>query len=84
VYHKQSESGYNSPDTQTQKAGRLMAHEMIVIIDDDMIFMEMMCDLLQEEGYQVRCFATGKEVQLAIQQEQPALIILDLYYGATR
>lgn len=51
---------------------------MIVIIDDDPTFMVLMCDLLQEEGYQVRCFATGTEAQTVIQQDQPALIILDM------
>jgi DNA-binding response OmpR family regulator len=56
-----------------------MAHEKIVIIDDDTTYLGLLSDLLQEEGYQVRGCTTSKKAHSFVQHEQPDLIILDLY-----
>ncbi len=60
-----------------------MAVKTIMVLDDDVDFLELMGDLLEEQGYNVRLdrFRTTEDALRAIQDEPPDLVILDLRVG---
>jgi CheY-like chemotaxis protein len=57
-----------------------MAQERITIVvaDDDKASAELLCNILDDEGYQVICCFSGREAFHAIQQHKPDLAILDM------
>ena len=50
----------------------------VVVVDDDAATMDMLCHLLTDEGYHVRCCSKHDQVITIIRSEQPDLVILDL------
>lgn len=55
---------------------------MIVLIDDDIDFLEMNRCILEAHGYQVRCFTDPQKALDHIHQERPELVMTDLMMGA--
>lgn len=50
----------------------------ILVIDDDSAILMTVADILSDEGYRVRTAANGVEGLAAIEQQRPALILLDM------
>ena len=55
-----------------------MAQAVIVVVDDDAVFLTMMQDLLADEGYQALLCGDGQDAYSLIWREQPDLVILDI------
>jgi DNA-binding response OmpR family regulator len=51
---------------------------VIAIIDEDVMYLELLCDFLADEGYATLCCRYGHEVQHMIRTERPDLVILDV------
>lgn len=51
----------------------------ILIVEDDPDTREILCELLSEEGYDVRSAAHGCEALAVLATQTPALVVLDLY-----
>jgi CheY-like chemotaxis protein len=54
------------------------AKPLIVVADDDSLIVELIGELLTEEGYNTLCCFSGKEAYRIIIKEQPDLVILDM------
>ena len=50
----------------------------IAVVNDDTTFLEMMQQLLTEEGYNVMIWKVGSTAHEMLRREQPDLIILDI------
>lgn len=50
----------------------------LVVIDDDPMLLQLLCDFLQDEGYTVTCFTDGLAAYQQLGTLQPDAIILDL------
>ena len=55
-----------------------MSKPLIAIVNDDTAFLELMHDLLTEEGYQAIIEKERGDAPKVIRDKQPALIILDI------
>lgn len=55
-----------------------MARRRITIINDDEIYMELMKDLLEDEGYKATIWDRKDNAYYLIKRERPALIIIDI------
>jgi DNA-binding response OmpR family regulator len=55
-----------------------MAHETILVVDDEPAIVQVISQRLVREGFQVRAAATGEEALAAVAEELPDLLILDL------
>jgi CheY-like chemotaxis protein len=51
---------------------------VIVVVDNDEPFRDLLVDLLSDEGYRVVTAITSADALETIRQERPALVILDL------
>lgn len=51
---------------------------VIVVIDNDEPFRDLLTDVLSDEGYRVVTAMTGADAAETIRQARPALVILDL------
>ena len=52
---------------------------LIVLADDEAPIIELLEELLTEEGYQTFCCFSGKQAYQAIQRQQPDYVILDMH-----
>jgi two-component system, OmpR family, phosphate regulon response regulator OmpR len=50
----------------------------ILVVDDDPVVRELVRDYLQGRGFKVVALARGVALQHALQDERPALIVLDI------
>ncbi len=55
-----------------------MAHELILVVDDEPHIIELASLYLRQDGFRVISAADGVEALERIAQEQPALVVLDL------
>ncbi|MFL5801590.1 MAG: response regulator [Roseiflexaceae bacterium] len=51
---------------------------LIAVVNDEPTILDMLCELLVEEGYQVFTAGSGAEAHRLIQQALPELVILDM------
>lgn len=51
----------------------------ILVVDDEVDIVNLVVDILQDEGYQVRSAFNGEMALAAIAHQQPALILMDMY-----
>ena len=51
----------------------------ILIVDDERDIRELISDILKDEGYTTRLAANSQECMAAVEERQPALIILDIW-----
>jgi len=56
-----------------------ITNKKILIIDDEQDLLDLFKALLEQQGYQVFCAASGVEGILLNEQKKPDLIILDLH-----
>lgn len=50
----------------------------ILVVDDEALVRNMMCDALAAAGYAVSAVASGEEAMKVVQAERPACILLDI------
>ncbi|MDB4995544.1 MAG: chemotaxis protein CheY [Myxococcaceae bacterium] len=50
----------------------------ILVVDDDEDIRDAFCELLEEEGYQVRCAGNGAEALEQIDASTPCVVLLDM------
>ena len=50
----------------------------IMVVDDDPVVRDIVCDYLQGRGYTVTVLENGMALQRALQTERPALVVLDI------
>jgi DNA-binding NtrC family response regulator len=50
----------------------------VLVVDDDLFILELVLDVLQEEGYTVRGVSSAVEALSVLQQTPPRLLITDL------
>jgi CheY-like chemotaxis protein len=55
-----------------------MARPLIALVDDDAAILDLLTEILADEGYQTISCRTGSEALEAIQKELPALVLLDM------
>lgn len=55
-----------------------MAGPTIAVVNDDTLFLELMHDLLTEEGYETAIWKEGDKAFENIKKHRPALVILDI------
>jgi two-component system, OmpR family, alkaline phosphatase synthesis response regulator PhoP len=51
----------------------------ILVVDDEVNIVNLVVDLLQDEGYQVRAALNGAAALAAISEQTPAMILMDMY-----
>ena len=51
----------------------------ILVVDDEADIVNLVVELLQDEGYEVRSAFSGEMALAAIAQQQPAMILMDMY-----
>ena len=51
----------------------------ILVVDDEADIVNLVVDLLQDEGYKVRSAFNGEMALAAIAQQPPAMILVDMY-----
>ncbi len=51
----------------------------ILVVDDEVDIVNLVVDILQDEGYKVRSAFNGEMALAAIIQQQPAMILIDMY-----
>jgi len=51
---------------------------VIAIVDEDVVYLELLCDFLADEGYATICCRYGHEAQRMIRAGRPDLVILDV------
>ncbi len=55
-----------------------MNRPLVLVVDDDPDILDAICDILEAEGYRVSRARHGVEALAAIDEERPAVILLDL------
>lgn len=55
-----------------------MAHETVLVVDDEDDILELVKYNLEKEGYDVVCVATGEDALAATRMKMPDLLVLDL------
>lgn len=68
------------PKYQTQRVGVEEGNKMpvIAVVDDSAPLCEMLCELLNEEGYFTHPYVSGSDALEGIKRHQPDLILLDI------
>ncbi|WP_299961900.1 sigma-54 dependent transcriptional regulator [uncultured Roseobacter sp.] len=56
----------------------------ILIVDDERDIRELICDILQDEGYATRMAGNSDDAMAAINAEPPALLVLDIWLKDSR
>ena len=55
-----------------------MAAPLIAVVNDDTAFLDLMTELLGEEGYETVICKESRDVHKLVRTKQPALVILDI------
>ena len=55
-----------------------MAKALVAVVNDDTIFLELMHDLLNEEGYRAMIWNEGDKAYEMIKEHRPVLVVLDI------
>ena len=58
-----------------------MARSLIAVVNDDAPFLELMEQLLEEEGYRILPINEGEQAYQKIKRQRPELVILDIRLG---
>lgn len=56
----------------------------VLLVDDDLIMVQMVAELLRQEGHEVFPFTSGSAAVAAMVTHSPELVITDLYFDKTR
>jgi two-component system chemotaxis response regulator CheY len=55
-----------------------MRPPLVLVVDDDPDILDAICDILEGEGYRVSRARHGQEALERVEEERPAIILLDL------
>jgi CheY-like chemotaxis protein len=55
---------------------------LVAVVNNDTAFLELMKELLDDEGYETLIHKEGSTAYQRVKKEQPALLILDIRLGA--
>lgn len=55
-----------------------MAKSLVAVVNDDTLFLELMHDLLTQEGYRAVIWKEGDKAYDMIKEHRPVLVILDI------
>ncbi|HTL56173.1 MAG TPA: sigma-54 dependent transcriptional regulator [Candidatus Limnocylindrales bacterium] len=56
----------------------------VLLVDDELTMVQMVADLLRQEGHEVFPFTNGQAAAAALSTHAPELVITDLYFDKTR
>jgi len=56
----------------------------VLLVDDDLTMLQMVAELLRQEGHEVFPFSNGSAALAALTTHAPELVITDLYFDKTR
>src|ERR1051325_3091608 len=56
----------------------------VLLVDDDLTMVQMVAELLRQEGHEVFPFTNGNAALSALAEHSPELVITDLYFDKTR
>src|SRR5208282_662411 len=56
----------------------------VLLVDDDLTMVQMVAELLRQEGHEVFPFSNGNAAASALATHCPDLVITDLYFDKTR
>ncbi len=56
----------------------------VLLVDDDLIMVQMVAELLRQEGHEVFPYTNGATATAALVTHSPELVITDLYFDKTR
>ena len=56
----------------------------VLLVDDDLTMLQMVAELLRQEGHEVLPFSNGSAALAALTTHTPELVITDLYFDKTR
>jgi len=56
----------------------------VLLVDDELTMVQMVADLLRQEGHEVLPFTNGNAAIAALTSNSPELVITDLYFDKTR
>src|SRR5271166_3067947 len=56
----------------------------VLLVDDDLTMVQMVAELLRQEGHEVFPFSNGNAAVSALAAHSPDLVITDLYFDKTR
>src|SRR5205814_2950484 len=62
----------------------LSAMAKVLLVDDDLTMVQMVAELLRQEGHEVLPFTNGNTALTAVSEHSPDLVITDLYLDKTR
>src|SRR5437762_827536 len=62
-----------------QRVSSMLQAGYILVVDDETDIVNLVVELLQDEGYEVRSAFNGEMALAAIAQQQPAMILIDMY-----
>ena len=62
----------------------LPAMAKVLLVDDDLTMVQMVAELLRQEGHEVFPFSNGAAALAALTTHAPDLVITDLYFDKTR
>ncbi|MEA2575493.1 MAG: hypothetical protein QOH93_2791 [Chloroflexia bacterium] len=65
-------------DSPYQSEHKLTPRGPILIVEDDTVIREVICEVLEDAGYEVECAAGGYEGLLKVLDVNPALVLLDM------
>ncbi len=72
---------YSSPHTALMECTPIMANQAIVVINHDPVFLDLMWELLTDEGYPLVFCVAVDQAASTIEQTQPDLVVLDVGRG---
>src|ERR1041385_3369317 len=56
----------------------------VLLVDDDLTMVQMVAELLRQEGHEVFPFTNGNAALSALAEHSPGLVVTDLYFDKTR
>src|SRR6266536_1847081 len=56
----------------------------VLLVDDDLTMVQMVAELLRQEGHEVFPFTNGNAALSALAEHSPELVVTDLYFDKTR
>ena len=56
----------------------------VLLVDDDLTMLQMVAELLRQEGHEVFPFSNGSAALAGLTTHSPELVITDLYFDKTR
>ena len=56
----------------------------VLLVDDDLTMVQMVAELLRQEGHEVFPFFNGSAALAGLTAHSPELVITDLYFDKTR